>query len=161
MHLFSLRPEEFLHDCPYFALWSLDPVISMTSPNLILDILVHERSLSRGVPPSYPPPEQFFNPSTYNFGRYFTAFLLNSGKLWWRSNAAWVVVVHCLSHENQTKKSPPNLLQSAYLVLIGSLALWNISDRQLSFGASVTWPGKGWWSQNEMPLSWGPKHSTG
>lgn len=87
MHLLSLRPEEFLHDCPYFALWSLDPVISMTSPNLILDILVHERSLSRGVPPSYPPPEQFFNPSTYNFGRYFTASHLNRAKLQWRSNA--------------------------------------------------------------------------
>ncbi|KAM9298630.1 protein ELYS isoform 2-T3 [Morus bassanus] len=72
----SLRPEEFLHDCPYFALWSLDTVISMTSPNLILDILVHERSLSRGVPPSYPPPEQFFNPSTYNFDG---TCLLNSG----------------------------------------------------------------------------------
>lgn len=74
MVFFSLRPEEFLVDCPYFALWSLDAVVSMTSPNLILDILVHERSLSRGVPPSYPPPEQFFNPSTYNFGEYFTAF---------------------------------------------------------------------------------------
>uniref|UniRef100_A0A8C5T0V1 ELYS protein n=1 Tax=Malurus cyaneus samueli TaxID=2593467 RepID=A0A8C5T0V1_9PASS len=72
----SLRPEELLHDCPYFALWSLDPVMSMTSPNLILDILVHERSLSRGVPPSYPPPEQFFNPSTYNFD---VTCLLNSG----------------------------------------------------------------------------------
>ncbi|KAI6071952.1 Protein ELYS [Aix galericulata] len=72
----SLRPEEFLYNCPYFALWSLDTVISMTSPNLILDILVHERSLSRGVPPSYPPPEQFFNPSTYNFDG---TCLLNSG----------------------------------------------------------------------------------
>ncbi|XP_010158699.1 PREDICTED: protein ELYS-like, partial [Eurypyga helias] len=60
----SLRPEEFLHDCPYFALWSLDAVVSLSSPNRILDILVHERSLSRGVPPSYPPPEQFFNPRT-------------------------------------------------------------------------------------------------
>ncbi|KAK2531564.1 hypothetical protein Q9233_005816 [Columba guinea] len=73
---FSLRPEEFLADCPYFALWSLDAIVSMTSPNLILDILAHERSLSRGVPPSYPPPEQFFNPSTYNFDG---TCLLNSG----------------------------------------------------------------------------------
>ncbi|XP_074878253.1 protein ELYS-like, partial [Buteo buteo] len=63
----SLRPEELLHDCPYFALWSLDTVISMTSPNPILDILVHERSLSQGVPLSRPPPEQFFHPSSYNF----------------------------------------------------------------------------------------------
>ncbi|XP_069634150.1 protein ELYS-like [Haliaeetus albicilla] len=72
----SLRPEELLHDCPYFALWSLDAVISMTSPNPILDILVHERSLSRGVALSHPPPEQFFHPSSYNFDG---TCLLNSG----------------------------------------------------------------------------------
>uniref|UniRef100_A0A8C3GSH7 Uncharacterized protein n=1 Tax=Corvus moneduloides TaxID=1196302 RepID=A0A8C3GSH7_CORMO len=94
----SLRPEEFRHDCPYFALWSLDPVISMTSPNLILDILVHERSLSRGVPPSYPPPEQFFNPSTYNFD---VTCLLSSG----------VVHMTCTGFQKETlkflKKSGP------------------------------------------------------
>ncbi|XP_049687459.1 protein ELYS-like [Accipiter gentilis] len=72
----SLRPEELLHHCPYFALWSLDTVISMTSPNPLLDILVHERSLSRGVPLSHPLPEQFFHPSSYNFGG---TCLLNSG----------------------------------------------------------------------------------
>nr|XP_028580003.1 protein ELYS isoform X1 [Podarcis muralis]XP_028580004.1 protein ELYS isoform X1 [Podarcis muralis] len=72
----SLRPGEFLNNCPYFALWSLDAVVSMTSPHHILDVLVHERSLSRGVPPSYPPPEQFFNPSTYNFD---ATCLLNTG----------------------------------------------------------------------------------
>ncbi|KAM9287339.1 LOW QUALITY PROTEIN: protein ELYS-like, partial [Morus bassanus] len=63
----SLRPEESLRDCPYFALWSLDTVTSMTSPDLILDIGVQEQSLSRRVPPSYPPAMQFFPPSTYNF----------------------------------------------------------------------------------------------
>ncbi|ETE66734.1 Protein ELYS, partial [Ophiophagus hannah] len=72
----SLRPGEFLHNCPYFALWSLDAVVSITSPNHILDVLVHERSFTRGVPPSYPPPEQFFNPSTYNFD---VTCLLNCG----------------------------------------------------------------------------------
>uniref|UniRef100_A0A8D2J426 AT-hook containing transcription factor 1 n=1 Tax=Varanus komodoensis TaxID=61221 RepID=A0A8D2J426_VARKO len=72
----SLRPGEFLHNCPYFALWSLDAVVSITSPHRILDVLVHERSFNRGVPPSYPPPEQFFNPSTYNFD---ATCLLNSG----------------------------------------------------------------------------------
>ncbi|XP_057876377.1 protein ELYS-like [Melospiza georgiana] len=87
----SPGPEEFLHDCPYFALWSLDPVISMTSPNLILDILVHERSLSRGVPPSYPPPEQFFNPSTYNFD---VTCLLSSG----------VVHMTCTGFQKETLK---------------------------------------------------------
>lgn len=113
MHLFSLRPEEFLHDCPYFALWSLDPVISMTSPNLILDILVHERSLSRGVPPSYPPPEQFFNPSTYNFGRYFTAFHLNCDKLQWRSNATqWFSFLLTVCHTKTKTKKPPKPSQT-------------------------------------------------
>ncbi|KAM4903693.1 protein ELYS-like isoform 1-T2 [Sylvia borin] len=101
----SLRPEEFLHDCPYFALWSLDPVISMTSPNLILDILVHERSLSRGVPPSYPPPEQFFNPSTYNFD---VTCLLNSG----------VVHMTCTGFQKETlkflKKSGPLISEAIH-----------------------------------------------
>uniref|UniRef100_A0A8B9CPG3 AT-hook containing transcription factor 1 n=1 Tax=Anser brachyrhynchus TaxID=132585 RepID=A0A8B9CPG3_9AVES len=99
----SLRPEEFLHNCPYFALWSLDTVISMTSPNLILDILVHERSLSRGVPPSYPPPEQFFNPSTYNFDG---TCLLNSG----------VVHMTCTGFQKETlnflKKSGPSISEA-------------------------------------------------
>ncbi|PKU34669.1 hypothetical protein llap_15027 [Limosa lapponica baueri] len=99
----SLRPEEFLHDCPYFALWSLDTVISMTSPKLLLDILVHERSLSRGVPPSYPPPEQFFNPSTYNFDG---TCLLNSG----------VVHVTCTGFQKETlnflKKSGPLICEA-------------------------------------------------
>ncbi|NXC51161.1 ELYS protein, partial [Penelope pileata] len=99
----SLRPEEFLHNCPYFALWSLDAVISMTSPNLILDVLVHERSLSRGVPPSYPPPEQFFNPSTYNFDG---TCLLNSG----------VVHMTCTGFQKETlnflKKSGPSISEA-------------------------------------------------
>ncbi|NXG51371.1 ELYS protein, partial [Psilopogon haemacephalus] len=101
----SLRPEEFLHDCPYFAFWSLDTVISMTSPNTILDILVHERSLSRGVPPSYPPPEQFFNPSTYNFDG---TCLLNSG----------VVHVTCTGFQKETlnflKKSGPSINEAIH-----------------------------------------------
>ncbi|XP_043860128.1 protein ELYS [Dromiciops gliroides] len=96
----SLRPGEFLHNCSYFALWSLDSVVSKTSPNCILDILVHERSLNRGVPPSYPPPEQFFNPSTYNFD---ATCLLNSG----------VVHLTCTGFQKETltflKKSGPSL----------------------------------------------------
>ncbi|XP_043914627.1 protein ELYS [Protopterus annectens] len=72
----SLRPGEFLHNCPYFSLWSLDSVVGMISPYYLLDILVHEKSLSRGVPPSYPPPEQFFSPSSYNFD---ATCLLNFG----------------------------------------------------------------------------------
>uniref|UniRef100_A0A8C6YSR1 AT-hook containing transcription factor 1 n=1 Tax=Nothoprocta perdicaria TaxID=30464 RepID=A0A8C6YSR1_NOTPE len=96
----SLRPGEFLYNCPYFALWSLDAVVGMTSPNRILDILVHERSLNRGVPPSYPPPEQFFNPSTYNFDG---TCLLNSG----------VVHMTCTGFQKETlnfiKKSGPSL----------------------------------------------------
>ncbi|XP_006024566.1 protein ELYS [Alligator sinensis] len=96
----SLRPGEFLYNCPYFALWSLDAVVSMTSPHHILDLLVHERSLSRGAPPSYPPPEQFFNPSTYNFD---ATCLLNSG----------VVHLTCTGFQKETldflKRSGPSL----------------------------------------------------
>lgn len=68
---FSFRSGEYLHNCSYFALWSLDSVVNKTYPHYILDILVNERSLSRGIPPSYPPPEQFFNANIYNFGMYF------------------------------------------------------------------------------------------
>nr|XP_019586431.1 PREDICTED: protein ELYS [Rhinolophus sinicus] len=96
----SLRSGEYLHNCSYFALWSLDPVVSTTSPHYILDVLVHERSLSRGIPPSYPPPEQFFNPSTYNFD---ATCLLNSG----------VVHITCTGFQKETltflKKSGPSL----------------------------------------------------
>ncbi|XP_074436040.1 protein ELYS-like [Larus michahellis] len=99
----SLRPEELLHECPYFALWSLDTVVSVTSPKLLLDILVHERSLSRGVPPSYPPPEQFFNPSTYNFDG---TCLLPSG----------VVHMTCTGFQKETlnflKKSGPSICEA-------------------------------------------------
>ncbi|XP_004700021.1 protein ELYS [Echinops telfairi] len=96
----SLRSGEYLHNCSYFALWSLDSVVSRTSPHYILDILVHERSLSRGVPPLYPPPEQFFNPSTYNFD---ATCLLNSG----------VVHITCTGFQKETltflKRSGPSL----------------------------------------------------
>ncbi|XP_042557097.1 protein ELYS [Dipodomys spectabilis] len=96
----SLRSGEYLHNCSYFALWSLDAVVSRTSPHYILDILVHERSLSRGVPPAYPPPEQFFNPSTFNFD---ATCLLNSG----------VIHITCTGFQKETltflKKSGPSL----------------------------------------------------
>ncbi|KAM6433309.1 protein ELYS isoform 2-T4 [Rhynochetos jubatus] len=100
----SLRPEEFLCDCPYFALWSLDAVVSTTSPNRILDILVHERSLSRGVPPYYPPPEQFFNPSSYSFDG---TCLLDCG----------VVHVTCSSFRKETLnllKSGPSISEAIH-----------------------------------------------
>ncbi|XP_075387527.1 protein ELYS isoform X2 [Tenrec ecaudatus] len=96
----SLRSGEYLHNCSYFALWSLDSVVSRTSPHHILDIMVHERSLSRGVPPLHPPPEQFFNPSTYNFD---ATCLLNSG----------VVHITCTGFQKETltflKRSGPSL----------------------------------------------------
>uniref|UniRef100_A0A8C7LB02 AT hook containing transcription factor 1 n=1 Tax=Oncorhynchus kisutch TaxID=8019 RepID=A0A8C7LB02_ONCKI len=72
----SLRTGESLRSCPYLAVWSLDTVVEMTSPCPLLDILVHERSLSRGLPYTSPPPEQFFKPTTYNFD---ATCLLNTG----------------------------------------------------------------------------------
>ncbi|XP_054051729.1 protein ELYS-like [Rissa tridactyla] len=99
----SLRPEEFPHECPYFALWSLDTVVSVTSPKLLLDILVHERSLSRGVPPSYPPPERFFHPGNYNFDG---TCLLTSG----------VIHMTCTGFQKETlnflKKSGPSIWEA-------------------------------------------------
>ncbi|XP_034043878.1 protein ELYS [Thalassophryne amazonica] len=74
----SLRIGESLQNCPYLAVWSLEPLVQMASSQLLLDVLVHERSLSRGLPISCPPPEQYFNPTTYNFD---AACLLNSGIL--------------------------------------------------------------------------------
>ncbi|XP_038823070.1 protein ELYS-like [Salvelinus namaycush] len=72
----ALRTGESLRSCPYLAVWSLDTVAEMTSPCPLLDILVHERSLSRGLPYTCPPPEQFFKPTTYNFD---ATCLLNTG----------------------------------------------------------------------------------
>ncbi|KAJ4947345.1 hypothetical protein JOQ06_009381 [Pogonophryne albipinna] len=63
----SLRTGQSLQNCPYLAVWSLDPVVQMVSKHVLLDVLVHERSLSRGLPFTCPPPEQYFNPTTYNF----------------------------------------------------------------------------------------------
>ncbi|XP_073542202.1 protein ELYS-like [Phyllobates terribilis] len=71
----SLRPGQFLRNCSYVAFWSLEALTNMTD-DTIFDVLVHERSLSRGVLPAYPPPEQFYFPSTYNFD---ATCLLNSG----------------------------------------------------------------------------------
>ncbi|CAL8351775.1 unnamed protein product [Merluccius merluccius] len=94
----SLRAGESLHSCPYLAVWSLDPLVEMVSPRPLLDIVVHDRSLSRGLPCTWPPPEQFFNPTTYNFD---ATCLLNSG----------IVHLTCSGHQKETlsflKKAAP------------------------------------------------------
>lgn len=64
------RTGESLLNCPYLAVWSLDRVVQMVSSPALLDVVVHERSLSRGLPFTCPPPEQYFNPTTYNFGEW-------------------------------------------------------------------------------------------
>ncbi|XP_048830493.1 protein ELYS isoform X2 [Brienomyrus brachyistius] len=96
----SLRAGESLHSCPYLAVWSLEAVVEMTAPSPLLDVLVHERSLSRGLPYTCPPPEQFFNPTTYNFD---ATCLLNSG----------LVHLTCSGYQKETlsflKKSAPYL----------------------------------------------------
>ncbi|XP_063039907.1 protein ELYS [Engraulis encrasicolus] len=99
----SLRAGESLRNCPYFAVWSLDAVVEMTAQSPLLDVLVHERSLSRGLPFTCPPPEQFFNPTTYNFD---ASCLLNSG----------IVHLTCSGHQKETlsylKKAGPTLGES-------------------------------------------------
>ncbi|XP_055986647.1 protein ELYS isoform X2 [Sorex fumeus] len=131
----SLRSGEYLHNCSYFALWSLDSVVSRTYPHYILDILVHERSLSRGVPPSYPPPEQFFNPSTYNFD---ATCLLNSG------------VVHITCTGFQKKEEQLEAILSAAVqtsslgLLTGCIKRWTSEEQpnsasNLRFVLEWTW----------------------
>ncbi|KAM6432631.1 LOW QUALITY PROTEIN: protein ELYS-like [Rhynochetos jubatus] len=102
----SLRPGEFLCDCPYFALCSLDAVVSTTSSNCILDVLVHERSLRPGVPPYYPPPEQFLIPSSYNFDG---TCLLDCG----------VVHVTCSSFRKEV---------SFYCLFVAKVQRWTFSE---------------------------------
>ncbi|XP_056134819.1 protein ELYS [Lampris incognitus] len=104
----SLRSGESLQSCPYLAVWSLDPVVQMVSPHPLLDIVVHERSLSRGLPCTCPPPEQFFNPTSYNFD---ATCLLNSG----------IVHLTCSGHQKETlsflKKAAPcssDVISSSY-----------------------------------------------
>ncbi|KAL7872722.1 hypothetical protein AOLI_G00117930 [Acnodon oligacanthus] len=96
----SLRAGESLRNCPYLAVWSLDSVVEMTAPSILLDVVVHERSLSRGLPYTFPPPEQFFNPTTYNFD---ASCLLNAG----------IVHLTCSGYQKETlsflKKSVPSL----------------------------------------------------
>ncbi|XP_043951927.1 protein ELYS isoform X2 [Gambusia affinis] len=94
----SLRTGESLQNCPYLAVWSLDSVVQMVSTQTLLDVVVHERSLSRGLPFTCPPPEQYFSPTTYNFD---ATCLLNSG----------IVHLTCSGHQKETlsflKKAAP------------------------------------------------------
>ncbi|XP_073715062.1 protein ELYS [Misgurnus anguillicaudatus] len=96
----SLRTGESLRNCPYLAVWSLDSVVEMTASCPLMDLIVHERSLSRGLPYTCPPPEQFFNPTTYNFDG---SCLLNTG----------IVHFTCSGHQKETlsylKKLAPSL----------------------------------------------------
>ncbi|KAM8945526.1 protein ELYS [Pelodytes ibericus] len=100
----SLRPGQFLRNCSYFAFWSLETLVNMTQDS-ILDVVVHERSLSRGVPPPYPPPEQFYFPSNYNFD---TTCLLTSG----------VVHMTCTGFQKETLR----LLRNAGSSLIEAIS---------------------------------------
>ncbi|KAF7703994.1 protein ELYS [Silurus meridionalis] len=96
----SLRAGESLQNCPYLAVWSLDSVIEATQSCPLLDIVVHERSLSRALPHTCPPPEQFYNPNTYNFD---ASCLLNAG----------IVHFTCSGYQKETlsylKKAVPSL----------------------------------------------------
>ncbi|XP_053918337.1 protein ELYS-like [Cuculus canorus] len=101
----SIRPEKFLLDCPYFALWTLEKVTSTVPPEPILDVLVHGTSLTWGAPPSYLPPDQILNASGYNFGMYFTAF--NSEKIKLSSDAIFWFSHSMFSLKTQTKPEHP------------------------------------------------------
>ncbi|KAM9817525.1 protein ELYS [Neosynchiropus ocellatus] len=94
----SLRSGQSLQNCPYFAIWTVDPVVHMVSPYKVLDVVVHDRSLSRSLPLTYPPPEQYFNSTSYNFD---ATCLLDSG----------IVHLTCSGYQKETlsflKKAAP------------------------------------------------------
>ncbi|KAK9542587.1 hypothetical protein VZT92_000434 [Zoarces viviparus] len=123
----SLRTGESLQNCPYLAVWSLDPVVQMVSQHVLLDVVVHDRSLSRGLPFTCPPPEQYFNPTTYNFD---ATCLLNSG------------IVHstCSGYQKETlsflKKAAPcssDIISTSYSrCLMSGLLSSRLADTQAS-----------------------------
>uniref|UniRef100_A0A665VC25 AT hook containing transcription factor 1 n=1 Tax=Echeneis naucrates TaxID=173247 RepID=A0A665VC25_ECHNA len=121
----SLRMGESLQNCPYLAVWSLDPVVQMVSPHPLLDVVVHDRSLSRGLPFTCPPPEQYFNPTTYNFD---ATCLLNSG----------IVHLTCSGYQKETlsflKKAAPcssDIISTSYSrCLMSGLLSSRLADAQ-------------------------------
>ncbi|XP_034732784.1 protein ELYS isoform X2 [Etheostoma cragini] len=123
----SLRTGESLQNCPYLAVWSLDCVVQMLSQHVLLDVLVHDRSLSRGLPFTCPPPEQYFNPTTYNFD---ATCLLNSG----------IVHLTCSGYQKETlsflKKAAPcssEIISTSYSrCLMSGLLSSRIADSQAS-----------------------------
>uniref|UniRef100_A0A673BWG4 AT hook containing transcription factor 1 n=1 Tax=Sphaeramia orbicularis TaxID=375764 RepID=A0A673BWG4_9TELE len=123
----SLRTGESLQNCPYLAVWSLDPVMQMVSPHVLLDVVVHDRSLSRGLPFTCPPPEQYFNPTTYNFD---ATCLLNSG----------IVHLTCSGYQKETlsflKKAAPcssDVISTSYSrCLMSGLLSSRLADTQAS-----------------------------
>ncbi|CAN9506935.1 unnamed protein product [Ophioblennius macclurei] len=123
----SLRPGESLQNCPYLAIWSLDPVVQMVSPHVLIDVVVHERSLSRGLPFTCPPPEQYFNPTTYNFD---ASCLINSG----------IVHLTCSGYQKETisflKKAAPcssDIISTSYShCLMSGLLSSRLADTQAS-----------------------------
>uniref|UniRef100_A0A4W6FWV7 AT-hook containing transcription factor 1 n=1 Tax=Lates calcarifer TaxID=8187 RepID=A0A4W6FWV7_LATCA len=123
----SLRLGESLQNCPYLAVWSLDPVVQMVSPHALLDVVIHDRSLSRGLPFTCPPPEQYFNPTTYNFD---ATCLLNSG----------IVHLTCSGYQKETlsflKKAAPcssDIISTSYSrCLMSGLLSSRLADTQAS-----------------------------
>ncbi|XP_076579713.1 protein ELYS isoform X2 [Chaetodon auriga] len=123
----SLRTGESLQNCPYLAVWSLDPVVQMVSSHVLLDAVVHDRSLSRGLPFTCPPPEQYFNPTTYNFD---ATCLLNSG----------IVHLTCSGYQKETlsflKKAAPcssDIISTSYSrCLMSGLLSSRLADTQAS-----------------------------
>lgn len=123
----SLRAGESLQNCPYLAVWSLDAVMQLVSPHVLLDVVVNERSLSRGLPYTCPPPEQYFSPTTYNFD---ATCLLNTG----------IIHLTCSGYQKETlgflKKAAPcssDVISSSYSrCLMSGLLSSRLTDTQAS-----------------------------
>ncbi|XP_058484835.1 protein ELYS [Solea solea] len=123
----SLRMGESLQNCPYLAVWSLDSVVHMVSPHVLLDVVVHDRSLARALPFTCPPPEQYFNPTNYNFD---ATCLLNSG----------IVHLTCPGYQKETlsflRKAAPcssDIISACYSrCLMSGLLPSRLADTQAS-----------------------------
>ncbi|XP_029000032.1 protein ELYS isoform X3 [Betta splendens] len=123
----SLRMGESFQNCPYLAVWSLDTVEQMVSPHVLIDVVVHDRSMSRGLPFTWPPPEQYFNPTTYNFD---ATCLLNSG----------IVHLTCSGYQKETlsflRKAAPcssDIISTSYSrCLMSGLLSSRLADTQAS-----------------------------
>ncbi|KAI4830455.1 hypothetical protein KUCAC02_002085 [Chaenocephalus aceratus] len=124
----SLRTGQSLQNCPYLAVWSLDPVVQMVSKHVLLDVLVHERSLSRGLPFTCPPPEQYFNPTTHITLKETLSFLKKAAPC--SSEVISNSYARSLPHEEQLDAILSTAVETSSLGMItGCIKQWTAEEQ--------------------------------